>query len=89
MGRELYFIITENDGRDPLRSEGAIVHEQYTKAATLEHALERAKVLGSMYGRAWIVQGEILGTVEEVLRAEQEKDLGLITPEASDGAICF
>ncbi len=61
----LYIVVTENDGRNPLLSEGAIVHEAYTRLATLEHAIERCKKLGDKYGRTFVLRCEVIGGLEE------------------------
>jgi hypothetical protein len=71
----LFLVAAENDGRNPLLSEGAIVWETYTRLATLEHAIELAKKLGDQYGRTFILRCEVIGGLEdaEKLLAESEE----------------
>lgn len=65
----IYIVATETDGDHPLFSDGPMVHETYTAAATLEKALERAERLRGRFGRAYVLRCEIMGTANEIKTA--------------------
>ena len=54
MSRPIYVLVTERDMHDPFESKGAIVHEQYTRCASLEEIKARRAKFGGIYGQTWI-----------------------------------
>lgn len=71
----LFLVATESDGNRPLLSEGAIIHETYTRLATLEHAVERAKKLGDQYGRTFFLRCEVIGGLEDAEKFLAESEV--------------
>lgn len=62
---EMFVIITERDCASIFNSDGAIIHEQYTKNANIDNILERAKSL-NRYGKTYIARLEVIGEAEEI-----------------------
>ena len=79
-GDSIWFIITEHDGHNPFKSDGAIIMEQYTKLDT-DSVKKRAQMLanGRKYGRVWMASVnendccEILPTPPQVRITEADR----------------